>query len=165
MARRRDRDARDARESSLAKGWVVEASEDADEAAPPAVAEGSIASAESASEAEPAADRAATESAQLSNGAMVLLGVIGGLYLAYTWIWFSWAQYFATVSGTGLSVTSGSAGAVLQLVLYWLAPVAPALWFVSALLLNRGEQVWKLALWLGIGAVLLVPLPFVMWGA
>lgn len=159
MAGNRDRSAR---ESSLAKGWIVEADDQVEEVSTPLDAP----ELEVDSPDEPeAADQASPERAQLSNGAMVLLGVVGGLYLAYTWVWFSWAQYAATATGASLSLTSGSVGAVLQLVLYWIAPLAPVLWFVSALLLNRGGSALRLGLWLGIGAVVLVPLPYFLWGS
>ena len=49
---------------------------------------------------------------QLSNGALVLLGVVGGLYLLYTWVWFSWANYYsqmnsAVAEGSGSSMDIG----------------------------------------------------------
>lgn len=160
---------REARESSLAQGWVVEASETAeaentvgdplayvraDHASP---ADAPLEGEELAAE----ADR--SERRQLSNGAMVVLGVIGGLYLVYSWIWFSWAQYAASASGPALPYMQGSLGAAIQMTLYWLVPLAPTFWCIAAVLTNRGKPFVHLAAWLLVGAVVLVPLPYFLW--
>lgn len=164
---------RGARESSLAQGWVVEDGSQAEEAAPSAGLDPPAAAdpAEGPGEPQDPADRQdpadspAAARGQFSNGAMVLLGVLGGLYLVYTWIWFTWAKFYVDMVGASLSLSSGSFGAVLQLIIYWAAVFAPGLWFISVMLLNRGARLWRLALWLFAGAVLLVPLPYFMWGA
>lgn len=117
--------------------------------------------------AEAAEDAAAAETAepagQLSNLALVLLGVFGGLYLLYAWIWLSWAQFYAETSAA-LAENSGSLGAVLQQVVFWAAPLAPILWFLSVLLLNRGAGTARLALWIGVGVVVLLPYPIFSGG-
>lgn len=162
---------REPRESSLASGWTVEGVEAP--AGPPAEAPAEALAAEVPVAAIPdgwtsddgTPEAAPVQRAQLSTGALVLLGVVGGLYLVYSWIWFSWAQYTVAVVGADLSLASGSLGAALQLALYWLAPLAPALWFITVLVLGRSGRTWKLALWLLIGAVLLAPLPYFLWGA
>ncbi|MFT4232673.1 MAG: hypothetical protein QM606_07865 [Leucobacter sp.] len=149
------------RESALASGWTVQGDADPE---PP-----SIARLEDADVPLPAADEpgvsedsdaalAADERPQLSNAALVLLGVTGGLYLLYAWVWLSWAQYYAEVNAE-LASTSGALGAVLQQIVFWAAPLAPPLWFLAVLLLNRGRSTWRMALWIGIGAVVLLPLP------
>lgn len=164
------------RESALASGWTVEA-EPADaapaEAGPAASApsaaesragEGSPASeavgavaADSAAEGD-AAELADDGPAQLSNAALVLLGVFGGLYLLYAWVWLSWAQFYASANAE-LASASGALGGALQQVVFWAAPLAPLLWFLAALVLNRGAGIRRLALWIVIGAVVLLPLP------
>lgn len=105
-----------------------------------------------------ASDGEITRSAQLSNGALVLLGVFGGLYLLYAWIWLSWAQYYSGQNAT-VAGTSGSLGAALQQVVFWAAPLTPLLWFLTALLMNRNAGMRRLTTWIVIGAVVLVPLP------
>jgi hypothetical protein len=103
-------------------------------------------------------DASSASTVQLSNGALVLLGVVGGLYLLYTWVWFSWANYYSQMN-SAVAEGSGAIGAVLQQTVFWAAPVAPALWFIAAYLLCRASPTWNLALWLLIGAVVLLPLP------
>lgn len=155
------------RESQLAAGWTVEADSTAESAIGAADAandgrsgviaaspEGATAVAHEATD----ANHGEAESAQLSNSALVLLGVGGGLYLLYTWVWFSWSNYYSQVNAA-VAEGSGVIGAVLQQTLFWAAPAAPALWFVTTLVLCRGARTWKLALWVFIGAVVLLPLP------
>ncbi|PRI10721.1 hypothetical protein [Leucobacter massiliensis] len=175
---------REARESALASGWTVEADPAPESAAPPEAAPETAPGPKiTGAEAEPAAENAAGSAAadgtaagadepgadagprpQLSNGALVLLGVTGGLYLLYAWIWLSWAQYYAGVNAEQ-AATSGSLGAVLQQIVFWAAPLAPILWFLAALWLNRGRGLRWTALWIAIGAVVLVPLPLFLGGA
>ncbi len=154
------------RESQLAAGWTVEADPTADPAPSvrdsahddgidaPAPTHAEVGEAEAASAA--GGNPEGTE--QLSNAALVLMGVIGGLYLLYTWVWFSWANYYSQVNAA-VAEGSGVIGAVLQQIVFWAAPLAPALWFVSAVATCRGARTGKLALWLLVGAVLLLPLP------
>jgi hypothetical protein len=156
----RKKTAREARESALASGWTVEADPD------PAAAVAGIADAPAephpdAVDAPGPLDDATSEGdprPQMGNGALVLLGVFGGLYLLYSWIWLSWARYYAGVNAE-LTAASGSLGGVLQQIVFWAAPLAPLLWFLAALLLNRGAGTRRLALWIVIGAVVLLPLP------
>lgn len=157
-----------ARESALAKGWVVEGSDEASiEASSTHAALNDAPESESAKEvlSAPEADAEYSGSGQLSNAMIVLLGIIGGLYLIYVWIWFSWADFVASASGPGLPYMQGSLGAGIQLTLYRLVPLAPVLWFITVVLAHRGKPRGRLTLWLIIGAVLLVPLPYFFWGA
>lgn len=140
--------AEEPRESALASGWTVEAAGEPE----PAAAD---AETQTDADAEPQAE--AEQPGQLSNLALVLFGVVGGLYLLYAWIWLSWAQFYAS-QNSQVAEGSGSLGSVLQQIVFWAAPLAPVLWFAAAMLLNRGSM-RKTVLWLGIGAVLLVPLP------
>ena len=141
----------EARESSLASGWVVEPD----------------AGVEPLREETPEAETfsgGVERTGQVSNAALVLFGVFGGLYILYTWVWMTWAQYYSAVNAAA-AAGSGSVGGVLQQIVYWAVPVAPALWFLSALLLNR-HRTGRLAVSLLLGAVVLLPFPmFVSSGA
>lgn len=101
---------------------------------------------------------------QRSAGALILFGLLGGLYLLYTWVWLSWASAQAQLNAL-IAEASGTLGSLVQQLVYWAAPFAPALWFVSVLVLHRGARSWRIALWLLIGAVILVPLPMFEFGA
>lgn len=92
------------------------------------------------------------------------MGIIGGLYLLYTFVWFSWAKYYSAANSV-LAEGSGEIGSVMQQISFWVAPFAPALWFCSTLLLCRGGRLSRLVLWLLIGLVVLVPLPMFDFGA
>ena len=163
---------REPRESSLASGWTVEA-----DPTDVGAAQGVTAANPDDSVVDPPVDgingtrndadqnsatsvvsTEAGDRTQLSNGALVLLGVVGGLYLLYTWVWFSWANYYAQIN-SAVAEGSGSIGAVLQQTVFWAAPLAPALWFIAAFIMCRGSRTRKLALWLLIGALVLLPLP------
>lgn len=137
------------RESSLASGWTVEGETEArPEPIEPAGGAGA-----------PGDDETAEPSpTQLSNGALVLLGLIGGLYLLYTIVWFSWANYYSAVN-SAVAEGSGSLGGVLQQLVFWIAPLAPVLWFSSVLVLCRESRFARKLIWLLVGAVVLVPLP------
>ena len=163
-----------ARESSLAAGWTVEADAEPDTAAIPrdGVPDSARAAASLPAGETPATDEAVGTAGaavtavpqQLSNSMMIMLGVFGGLYLAYLWIWYTWAKFMVTVTAAQLSFTTGTVGAILQTILYWLAPLAPALWLIATLRANRGGRSRGMALWLVIGAVVLLPLPYVLSG-
>lgn len=143
-----------ARESSIASGWTVEGQAETAKASA-APAEVSVGGAGDAVN-----DDAANGEgrAQLSNVALVLLGLLGGLYLLFMYVWFSWAGAVAATNAAVVD-TSGSLGGALQQVVYYLAPFAPAFWFMTVLVLCRGAKVSRMLIWLLIGLVLLVPLP------
>lgn len=96
-----------------------------------------------------------------SNIALVWLGLFGGLYLLYTLGWFVVAQAYSAVN-TATAAGSGSIGGVLQQMLFWSATLAPALWFAAAMVANRNGSVQRLAIFLGIGAVVLLPFPMLI---
>ncbi|WP_017793658.1 hypothetical protein [Leucobacter salsicius] len=160
------------RESRLASGWTVEGAPSAKAPAPtpePEALEAPSSALEGDAAGEAPADAAGEAEitdtrVQMSNAALVVLGVFGGIYLMYTWVWFSWAEYYESANNL-LAASSGSLGGVLQQIVFWVAPLAPIGWFLCALLLNRGAPTWRLALWIVIGAVVLVPLPMFTWGA
>lgn len=158
-----DRAREESRASALASGWTVQGDADPEAEGPaPSAAESAL-----ESDAAPVADAADGEAlaseveeqrGQLSNAALVLLGVFGGLYLLYAWVWLSWAQFYASANAEVASA-SGSLGGALQQLVFWAAPLAPILWFLAAVLLNRGAGIRRLALWIVIGAIVLLPLP------
>lgn len=165
----------EARASALASGWVVEGEESAstdgasreptasDHGPTEAGATAEAAAADTGT-AEPGdAETAEAESEQASNAVLVLLGVFGGLYALYTWGWFVVAKAYADFNTT-VAAGSGSFGQVLQQILFWAAPFATVLWFLSALLFLRKRAFW-LAVALVLGAVILLPLPMLVVSA
>ena len=102
----------------------------------------------------PTEDRAPT----LGNVALLVIGVLGGVYLLSTIGWI--------VGGLRLK---GSADYLVAPVAYqvslWLAVAAPAIWFLTVLWLTAGSRVWVRFAWLIGGAALLLPWPFIMMGA
>lgn len=147
MAKHKDRPAR---ASSIAAGWTIEGAEH--EAAETSVL---------AEPADPRPDAAAEDSPpseQLPAWALVVFGLTGGVYLLYTIVWLSWAQHYSAVNSL-IAEESGSLGGVMQQIVYWLAPLAPVLWFVCVLVLSRRLRPGKMLLWFALGALLLVPLP------
>ena len=101
---------------------------------------------------------AAPERQPMGNGALIAFGVLGGVYALYAIGWL--------IGGLRLQ---GRAQYLVLDVMYqgslWLAVLAPLLWFATTLLLTRTSRPWVRFVWLGAGAVLLLPWPFVMIGA
>lgn len=163
------------RESALQSGWTVEARADqADQVVEASsmtgnagVVRGGGAIPETSEQVPPgeAAEAHSIDSetpdqpTQMSNLTVVMLGLAGGIFMLYAWVWMSWAQYYSVVN-TAVVEGSGSIGGVLQQIVYWIAPLAPILWFVSALLLHRRDAK-KLSLALVIGLIVLLPLPMI----
>lgn len=165
------------RESALQRGWTVESRSDVNDQPDPATvsapveaqeaeAQNAVAQETEAQETaaegiEPATNELAEsgQTAQLSNLTVVMLGLTGGIYMLYAWVWLSWAQFYA--EGNAAAVEgSGSIGGFLQQIVFWIAPLAPILWFVSALIMHR-RQPRKLALALILGCIVLLPLPMI----
>lgn len=84
---------------------------------------------------------------------LVLIGVLGGAYLLYT---IGWLLTAVRTTQPGMGVL----GDVMYGIGLWLAVLAPGLWFALVYALARRPQVRLV--WLAIGAVVLVPLPFVL---
>lgn len=96
--------------------------------------------------------------APLSNTMLVLLGVVGGVALLYT---IGWVVGGLRLQGTAEFLVSP----IGYRVAFWLAVAAPALWFVTALVLTRTSKTWIRVAALVAGFALLVPWPFIMVGA
>lgn len=148
---RKDND-RLTRQSSIASGWTVEGQPETaphdDQAA--------------GGQGDPRAESIAEGvTRQVSSGALVLFGLLGGLFLLWSYSWFTWARVVS--ENTAAQGASGTLDGVLQQIVIWVAPFAPVLWFVTVFVLCRGAKPLRIALWLLVGLVLLVPLPM-FWG-
>jgi hypothetical protein len=103
----------------------------------------------------------------IGNVALVALGVLGGVYLLFSFGWIVSGlrlQGVAAflVAGDGLAPPTWAAGNAVALVL---AAAAPAIWFATVFVLTRRSAPWLRWVLLIGGAVLMVPWPFVMVGA
>lgn len=97
--------------------------------------------------------------APLGSAALITLGILGGVYLLYTIGWVIGALRLDTVAP--MLIVSPAA----YVPAFWLAVLAPALWFAVTLWLTRGAAAWVRLVWLIGGAALLIPWPFIMIGA
>ena len=105
-----------------------------------------------------AAPPTAEERAPMGNAMLITIGVLAGFYAIFTVGW---------VIG-GLRLRDAAHYAVADVAFQgplWLSVLAPALWFSTVYLLTRGTESWMRLMWLVVGAILLVPWPFVMVGA
>lgn len=93
---------------------------------------------------------------QMSSAVLISLGILAGVYLLYT---IGWA---INIGRDAYSVDSP-----IDQVMYtfglWLAVAAPPLWFAAVLLLTRTRTRLRIV-WLVVGALVLVPWPFVIGG-
>ncbi|HWS50937.1 MAG TPA: hypothetical protein VN241_07995 [Microbacterium sp.] len=97
------------------------------------------------------------DAAPLSTPMLLGVGVIGGIYLLYTVGW--------VVGGLRLKpLTTLIVADAMFVPWFVLAIAAPALWFVTCWFLTRRRASWVRMLVLLLGAVLLVPWPFVSVG-
>jgi hypothetical protein len=93
--------------------------------------------------------------APAGSGALVGMGVFGGIYLLYTVAWL--------ISGSTFSVAVGTTTATVFLeLLRVLAIMAPALWFAATVWLASARSTRTRFIWLVIGVIVLVPWPFIM---
>lgn len=149
-----------ARESSLASGWTVEGQPGPQDAADQVDSVEAASSEAGATALDPSGSEEASHEPreQLPAAALVVLGLIGGVYLLYTFVWFSWANYYS-VTNSLVAQGSGSLGGVLQQIVFWIAPLAPAMWFVTVLVMARESRLSTRLVWLLVGAIVLLPLP------
>ena len=94
----------------------------------------------------------------MGNATLITLGILGGVYLLYAIGWI--------VGGLRLQ---GRAEYLVTDIMYqasfWLAVLAPLLWFGTVFLLTMRSQPWVRFVWLIAGVALLLPWPFVLIGA
>ncbi|MDQ0892714.1 hypothetical protein [Agromyces ramosus] len=105
-----------------------------------------------ARDAEPAPDAAP----QTGSVELVVLGVLGGVYLLYAIGWL-------LVATTAAPQLADPVAEFMYGLGRWFAVAAPALWFGAVLWLSVGHRRARIA-WLVAGAVLLVPVPFLLRG-
>lgn len=100
----------------------------------------------------------AEHAAPVSNAALVILGVFGGVYALESVGWI--------IGGLRLQQYAEFLVAPLAYqVSLWLAVLTPLIWFVTVLFLTRGGRSWVRILLLAAGALLVLPWPFIMVGA
>lgn len=98
-------------------------------------------------------EQAASAPRQAGSFELVAFGIFGGIYLLYSVGWL------VTLTRTGLPGTSLVGDFMYQLGL-WAAVLAAPAWFAVTVWLTRHAR--TRVLWLVLGAILLVPLPFVI---
>ncbi|NQX12900.1 DNA polymerase III subunit gamma/tau [Microbacteriaceae bacterium VKM Ac-2855] len=103
-------------------------------------------------------DAAAPGEAAASSALLVTMGIAAGVYLLYTIGWI--------ITGTRQApLVSSYATDVVGQFMYslglWFAAAAPIAWFVGALFLTRRLRARTRIIWLVLGIIVLVPLPFV----
>lgn len=107
--------------------------------------------------------------APMGNGALISLGVFGGVFLLYAIGWYLGATRLATLQLAGgygsLLGIPFLADDFMYLVWVVLATIAAPLWFIVTLFVTRDSRFWKRFMGLLGGVVLLVPWPFLMIGA
>ncbi|NNH02605.1 DNA polymerase III subunit gamma/tau [Microbacterium ulmi] len=96
--------------------------------------------------------------APLGNAMFVALGVFGGAYLLYA---IGWVVGGMRLQGRLEYLVSD----VMFQGSFWLAVLAPVLWFATVFLLTIRSAAWVRIAWLVGGALLLVPWPFILTGA
>lgn len=92
--------------------------------------------------------------APIGSALLVILGILGGVYLLYTVGWIITVTRTVTTDAPSLELFALA-------VKKGLAIMASALWFAVALWLTRGRRPVVRVGWLVIGAIVLVPWPFV----
>lgn len=126
---------------ALAPGWtVVGEPGQLNEASPEVVEDGSDVD-------------VTTDAAAASSTALIVLGILGGVYLLYTVGW-------VISAGRVVNPAPDAVGAFMFSLGLWLAAAAPALWFALCLWLTKSTSRLRYV-WLLLGVVVLIPLPFV----
>jgi hypothetical protein len=100
-------------------------------------------------------DDEADAAAQPGSAELVLLGVFAGVYLLYSIGWI------LTATGFGAVGADDPVSSFMFTVGLWLAVLAPTLWYVIAFASTKGRPRARL-IWMLLGVIVLVPLPFVM---
>lgn len=99
------------------------------------------------------------EPGPMGNVALVSLGLLGGIYLLFAVGWF--------IAGSRLQpyAVLYAVEPVGYVVAWALVVLAPVIWFAAVLVLARRRPVWLRIVLLVLGALLLVPWPFLTIGA
>ncbi|MDQ1206679.1 DNA polymerase III subunit gamma/tau [Microbacterium sp. SORGH_AS_0862] len=97
------------------------------------------------------------ESAPMSNAALVTLGVFGGIYLLLAVGWFIGGSRLQFVAQLFINPAAHIAAWILAI-------AAPAVWFTTTMVLTRSRPMWLRIVALVVGAVVLLPWPFLMTG-
>ena len=100
----------------------------------------------------------APESRQTPGVLLVTYGVLGGIYLIYTFGWLLSLQRFIgirNISADPLTEIMFQFGAFLAL-------ASPALWFGAIFLLTRGQKPLSRLAWLLVGHIAVLPWPFIL---
>ncbi|MDY0828945.1 DNA polymerase III subunit gamma/tau [Microbacterium sp. BG28] len=108
-------------------------------------------------EAVPASASTDAEAAPMSNVALVTLGVFGGIYLLLAVGWFIGGSRLQFVAQLFINPAAHIAAWILAI-------VAPAVWFATTMVLTRSRPMWLRIVALVVGAVVLLPWPFLMTG-
>jgi hypothetical protein len=96
-----------------------------------------------------------TTAGPMSSVLLVTLGILAGIYLLYTVGWF-------TSASRNIALPVGALDVAMAHLREYLSVAAPALWFGTTLLLTRGQKSIFRVLWLVLGVIVLLPLPFVL---
>lgn len=104
----------------------------------------------------PEEDTEGDAATQPGSAELVMLGVLGGVYLLYSIGWLITASRPAPALPDPVAQFMYGLGR-------WLAVAAPALWFGAAMWLAAEHRRARL-IWLVAGAVVLVPVPFLLRG-
>ncbi len=99
---------------------------------------------------------ASVTSSQTGSVELVVLGVLGGVYLLYSIGWL-------IVATTPAPFLADPVAQFMYGLGRWFAVSAAALWFGTVLWLASGRRRARIA-WLVAGAVLLIPVPFLLRG-
>jgi len=94
--------------------------------------------------------------AGLSSAALIGFGIFGGIYLLYSVAWLITALRNPT------QIADALGNAMFQFGL-WLSVASPAIWFGAVLYLGKDKKVSTRMLFLLVGALVLIPWPYVTW--
>ena len=92
----------------------------------------------------------------LSSAALIGFGIFGGIYLLYSVAWLITALRNPT------QIADALGNAMFQFGL-WLSVASPAIWFGAVLYLGKDKKVSTRMLFLLVGALVLIPWPYVTW--
>jgi hypothetical protein len=94
--------------------------------------------------------------AGLSSFELLAFGVLGGIYLLFSVAWLITVLRNPTQFDDPLGNFMFVSG-------LWMALAAPATWFGSVLYLGRSKAAWVRLVFLVIGALVVIPWPFIVW--